>query len=123
MDLSKFFRSFGYALDGLKLAAQVDQNVRFHLIFGMLVLIISYVLGVSKIEFLFIIFAIFFVLITEMVNTAIEEMTNLILREHSREARIAKDIAAASVLLSATFSVIVAIVILIPRLLDFLNRI
>lgn len=120
MNLAKFIRSFGYAFDGLRLSIKVDQNVRFHLIVGILVLLISIFLKVPKAELLFVLFAIFFVVITELINTAIEEMTNLIKKEHSEEARIAKDVAAAAVLLSAIFAVIVGFVVLIPRLLELL---
>lgn len=112
----KLFSSFGYALDGIYLAAKLDQNVRFHLIVSVLVLVVSFLLKISTVEFLFIVLAIFFVLISEMVNTAIEEMTNLIIKEHHVSARIAKDIAAGAVLLSAVFSVIVASIILFPKL-------
>lgn len=112
----KLFSSFGYALDGLYLAVKLDQNVRFHLIMSVLVLVVSFILRISTVEFLFIIMAIFFVLISEMVNTAIEEMTNLIIKEHHVSARIAKDVAAGAVLLSAVFAVIVASIILLPKL-------
>ena len=117
MKLQKLIRSFGYAFQGIKFAVTLDQNIRFHLVFGFIVLILSLFLRVSKTELLFVIFAIFFVVITEMINTAIEEMTNLILKEHSREAKIAKDVAAGSVLLSAIFAVIVGLVVLIPHAL------
>ena len=117
MNISKLIRSFGYAFQGIKFAVTLDQNIRFHLVFGFIVLILSLFLRVSKTELLFVIFAIFFVVITEMINTAIEEMTNLILKEHSREAKIAKDVAAGSVLLSAIFAVIVGLVVLIPHAL------
>jgi len=111
-----FVASFKYALAGLRLAVKVDRNVRIHLTVGILVLILSYVLKIPVYEFIFVIFSIFFVIITEFVNTAIEEMTNLIKKEHSREAMIAKDIAAASVLLAAIFAVIVGLIIFVPYL-------
>lgn len=113
----KLFRSFGYALDGLYLAVKLDQNVRFHLVTSLFVLIISFYLKISTVEFLFILLSIFFVLISEMVNTAIEEMTNLITREHQISARIAKDVAAGAVLLSAVFAVIIASIILVPKII------
>ena len=118
MNINKFIRSFGYATEGLKLAVRLDQNVRFHLIVGTLVFIVSVLLKASKSDLLFVIFAIFFVVITEMINTAIEEMTNLILKEHSQEAKIAKDVAVGAVLHAATFAFIVGITVLVPRLLS-----
>ncbi len=116
MNIHKLARSFGYAIDGLKLAIKLDQNVRFHLIIGVLVFIAAVILQASKLDLMFVIFAIFFVIICEMINTAIEEMTNLIKIEHSMEARIAKDVAAGAVLLSAIFALIVGLLVLVPRL-------
>lgn len=120
MSFKKFIRSFGYAVAGLKISITVDQNVRFHLVVGTLVLMLSLFLKVPKPDLMFVIFAIFFVIICEMINTAIEEMTNLIKIEHSEEARIAKDVAAGAVLLSAIFAVTVGVFVILPRLLAFL---
>lgn len=114
MNTKKLVHSFGYAFEGLRLAVTLDQNVRFHLLVGTLVLLISVFLRITKIEMLFVVFAIFFVLITEMMNTAIEEMTNLIIKEHRMEAKIAKDVAAASVLLSALFAIVIGIAVFLP---------
>lgn len=123
MSINKLIHSFRFAFQGLKFAVLLDQNVRFHLITGTLVLIASLLLKVSKSELLFVIFAIFFVVITEMMNTAIEEMTNLILKEHSQEAKIAKDVAAGAVLLAAVFAVIVGVIVLVPNLLRLISNI
>lgn len=119
MNLKKLLKSFKYAYEGIRISVSVDQNVRFHLTAGIIVFILSLILNVSKSELMFVVFAIFFVIITEMINTAIEEMTNLIKREHSEEARIAKDVAAGAVLLAAVFAVIVGVVVLVPRILNF----
>lgn len=114
MNLKKFFRSFGFAFEGLRLAAKVDQNVRFHMVVGFAVFVLAFFLKIDRFEFLFIVLAVFFVIITEMLNTAVEEMTNLIVKEHREEARIAKDVAAAAVLLSALFAFIVGLIVFLP---------
>ncbi len=115
---NRLIKSFKYALEGIRLAVSLDLNVRIHLLASVVVLVLSFVLKVSTIEFLFIILAIFFVFISEMINTAIEEMTNLITREHHVSARIAKDVAAGAVLLSAVFSIIIASIILLPKIVE-----
>lgn len=114
--MTGFVNSFKYAFAGIKLALTLDRNVRLHVITGFVVLFLSYILRITSTEFVFVLFCIFFVLITEMMNTAIEEMTNLITKEHHREAMIAKDIAAAAVLLSAIFAAIVGFIIFTPYL-------
>lgn len=116
----KLVRSFGFAFDGLRLAVQVDQNVRFHLFAGAIALLLSLIFKIEKYEFFIVLISIFFVVITEMVNTAIEEMTNLIKEEHSSEARIAKDVAAGAVFLAAFFALIVGIVVFLPHFLKLI---
>lgn len=118
LNLKTFYRSFGYALEGLKLAVEHDQNVRIHLIIALLVIATSLYFQITAFEFLFVIFSIFFVVITELINTAIEEMTNLIVKEHRREAKIAKDVAAAAVLLSALFALTVGAVVFAPYIVS-----
>ena len=118
MNIKKLIHSFGYAFEGLKLAVTLDQNVRLHLVIGTLVLIVSILLKVTKMELLFVVFAIFFVLITEMINTAVEEMTNLIIKEHREEAKIAKDVSAAAVLLSSLFAIVVGVAVFLPYILN-----
>lgn len=120
MNLKKLIKSFGFAFQGIKISVLVDQNVRLHLITGTIVIVLCLILKVPKYEMMFVLFSIFFVLITEMINTAIEEMTNLIKREHSEEARIAKDVAAGAVLLSAIFALLVGVMVIVPRIINFL---
>jgi len=55
--------------------------------------------------------ATFLVFAAEMVNTALEEVINLVKEEHSERARIAKDVAAGMVLLAAIFAVIVGVIV------------
>jgi len=118
---NKLIRSFSFAFDGLRLAVQVDQNVRFHLFVGAIALLLSFIFKIEKYDFFIVLISIFFVVITEMVNTAIEEMTNLIKEEHSREARIAKDVAAGAVFLAALFALIVGIIVFLPHFLNLLQ--
>ncbi len=61
------------------------------------------------------------VICTEMINTAIEEMVNLLTNEHRLEAKIAKDVSAGMVLLTAMGSVIVGILVFTPHILKLLK--
>jgi diacylglycerol kinase len=114
----KTIRSHRYAWHGMVHIWRFHQNIRFHIITALVVIAMSYFLNISYIEYLFVLITIFFVIITEMMNTAIEEMTNLITTEHRKEAKIAKDVAAGAVFLSAAFAVIVGAIIFLPKILD-----
>ena len=114
-------KSFGYAFEGIRLGLSVDQNLRIHSFVGIFVIILSLFLRIQKSEFFLVVLAVFFVWFAELINTAIEEMTNLIVQEHRREAKIAKDVAAAAVLLSAVYAIIIGIVTIIPAVVGLIN--
>ena len=114
-------KSFGYAFEGIRLGLSVDQNLRIHSFVGIFVIILSLFLRLPKSEFFLVVLAVFFVWFAELINTAIEEMTNLIVQEHRKEAKIAKDVAAAAVLLSAVYAIIMGIVIIIPAFVGLIN--
>ena len=114
-------KSFGYAFEGIRLGLSVDQNLRIHSFVGTFVIILSLFLRLPKSEFFLVVLAVFFVWFAELINTAIEEMTNLIVQEHRKEAKIAKDVAAAAVLLSAVYAIIMGIVIIIPAFVGLIN--
>lgn len=118
--MKKSIKSFKYAFAGFIHVWQDHPNIRVHIISGAFVILLAYLLNISSIEYLFVLITIFFVIISEMMNTAIEEMTDLITKEHRKEAKIAKDVAAGAVLLSALFSIIVGIIIFVPRIIDLI---
>ena len=61
------------------------------------------------------------VISSEMINTAIEEMVNLITSEHKKEAKIAKDVAAGMVLVTSVGSVIIGFLIFTPYVFKLFN--
>lgn len=114
-------KSFGYAFEGIRLGLSVDQNLRIHTVVGFVAIALSLFLKLPKHEFFLVVLAVFFVWFAELINTAIEEMTNLIVQEHRREAKIAKDVAAAAVLLSAFFALLIGVSIILPSLLELFS--
>jgi diacylglycerol kinase len=114
--VGKLIKSFKHALSGLKHTLIFHQNLRVHVIVGFLTVLVGLILKISKIEWVVIVAAIFFVLIAEMINTALEEITNLVKEDHSERARIAKDVSAGMVLLAVIFAVVIGVVIFIPYL-------
>jgi len=116
IDLNKLYLSFHYALQGIKHAVKHDQNLRIHFVVAVLVVIASIIFHVNPFEMGILGTMILLVLAAEMINTAIEEMTDLITNEHRKEAKTAKDVSAGMVLLIATGSVIVGFLIFIPHI-------
>ena len=114
MDIRKLIKSFGYAIQGI-LTAMSEQNFRFHLLSAVIVIIAGFFTGLSITEWIIIVLVITLVIAAEMFNTAIERVVNLASPDYHPLAKQAKDVAAASVLVFATCSVIIGILIFLPK--------
>ncbi len=105
----KILKSFLYALQGLKYCITTQRNFRFHIVAAVSVLIASLFYNFSKAEMMWLWFAILFVLICEMINTAIESAIDMHGGEYNINAKISKDVAAGAVMLSAVMAFVIAI--------------
>lgn len=117
MKLKKLGFSFKCAFEGIYFALSLNQNLQIHFIVALIVIVASLLFRVNPFEMGILGVMILLVITTEMINTAIEEMTNLITNEHRKEAKIAKDVSAGMVLLTAIGSVLVGLLIFIPHIL------
>lgn len=121
MDFKKFRKSFHFAVAGIDYALNSDQNLVIHFIVACIVIIASIVLEVSSFEMAILGLTILLVITTEMLNTSIEKVTDLVTKEHRMDAKIAKDVASGMVLLVATGSMIIGVLIFLPHILKFLS--
>jgi diacylglycerol kinase (ATP) len=112
--LRKWLKSANCAIEGILYSAKTQKHLRFHFIAAAVALFLSYLLGVSRIEFIIISLAVILVLLAEMLNSSIEAMVDLLSPDHSEKARISKDIAAGSVLITAFGAVILGYIVLFP---------
>ena len=113
--MNKFLKSFGYATKGLLLAMS-GRNFKIQLISAIAAISLSTFLKISRIEFAIVFLTIGFVLATEMLNTAIEEICNKFHPETHPHIAVIKDVAAGAVLLSSIIALIVGIIIFVPRI-------
>lgn len=113
----KLVKSFGYAGEGLIYALKHNQNLRIHFITALFVIVLSVLFNISPFEMGILGVMIVLVISAEMINSAIEQMVDLITKEHRQEAKVAKDVAAGMVLVTAMGSVIVGILIFLPHVL------
>jgi diacylglycerol kinase len=116
INFSRFFISFTHAIEGVRYAFTHDQNLRIHFIAAIVVIIASIFFKVSAFEMGILGVMILLVICAEMINSAIEKMVDLITMEHRKEAKIAKDVSAGMVLLTAIGSVIVGVLIFVPHI-------
>lgn len=110
-DVKKFRRSFRYAYDGLKYALSTQQNMQFHFSAALFALVMAILFKLPKAEILFILLAVTLVIVCELINTAVEKAVDLAMPSHHPLAKIAKDVAAAAVLVSAVFAAIVGMIV------------
>ena len=113
-------KSFKFAISGMKEAFNKEPNLRTHVLFTFGVILAAYLLEFKAVEWALLIITIFLVLILELVNTAIESLVNLVSPEIRNEAKIAKDISAAVVLLGALLAAVIGRLLFVPKLLNLL---
>lgn len=113
--------SFYHAIMGVWHAIKTQPNLKVHLLIGAMVVLAGWWFDISRIEWLIILFTIMWVLVSEMINTSIEAVVDLISKEYSVEAKIAKDVAAGVVLVGAVGAVIVGVVIFGPYIFRIVN--
>ena len=108
--------SFDVAIRGIVEVLQTQRNMKFHFLAAIIIIITSLFLDLTKIELIALIFAIAFVLVTELINTVIESVVNLLSPEFNDIARRAKDISAGAVLLSAINAVVIGYLLFFTKL-------
>jgi diacylglycerol kinase (ATP) len=116
MPFKQWLKSANCAIEGILQAARTQRHVRYHLFSAVAVLLVCYVLGVTRMEFLILALAVIAVLLAELFNTAIEAVVDILSPDHNEKARIAKDIAAGAVLVTVFGAVVMGYTILSPYL-------
>lgn len=116
-----FFQSLKNALNGIKFVWQYGNNIKIQAVFGIFAIIIGIILNLSKIELLILILTIFTVLICEVFNTAIEKLVDLYTLEYNEIAKIVKDVAAGAVTLSSIMSIIIGIILFLPKIINYIG--
>jgi diacylglycerol kinase (ATP) len=99
--------SFNYAFEGIIHVLRTQRNMRIHFIVATAVLVVAVVENVTRIDLIALLLAIAFVLVAEMINTAIEGAIDVATSSFDPMAKLAKDIAAGAVLIAAINAVAV----------------
>nr|WP_073298335.1 diacylglycerol kinase family protein [Atopostipes suicloacalis] len=116
-----FFDSFRYAYQGVCTVFQEERNMRFHVLTTIVVLLVSLFLSLSISEWLWIFLVCFLVIVMEIWNTVIENTIDMFSPDYHPLAKKIKDMAAAAVLFTSIFSVVVGAIILLPKVLVFFH--
>jgi diacylglycerol kinase len=118
--LKSRFGSFKFAFHGLWSLLKNEHNSRIHLPAAIGAIALGIILKINLLEWGFLIIVIGMVFITELINSSLETLADLIDPEWNESIRKAKDYAAAAVLISAIISVVAGGLIFIPKILNLI---
>lgn len=113
--MNKRIKSFFYAGRGIKKAFVSEPNMRIHLAVSVLVVICGFIFHISRIEWMFCLFCFGLVFGAELLNSAIENIVDMVSPDYHPLAEKAKDMAAGGVLACAVFSALVGLIIFVPK--------
>jgi diacylglycerol kinase len=118
--LKKRIKSFYYAFSGIKIAVKTQHNLQIHLIAVFIVLIFGFLLKINVTEWLILIIIFSLVISSEIINSAIELITDIISPEYNIKAGKVKDMAAGAVLINAIAALIIGIIIFAPKIIQLI---
>ena len=118
----RFMNSFSYAYQGMKYAFYHEVNIFVMIIMALIAMILGILLHINYVEALVVTLLIGTILSLEMINCSIEATVDLVTKEKKELAKIAKDCASGAVFLMSLFSVIIGIMIYVPKILEFIKR-
>ena len=110
-------KSVGFALEGIVLYFKTQHNALIQAVVAIIVIVLGFILKADSTEWCFLICAIALVIISEMLNTAIEFLTDLASPEINPQAKKIKDVAAGAVLIAAIAAATIGMIIFVPKLM------
>jgi len=111
-------KSFIPALQGIYFLLLHEKNALIHLVATVFAFVMGFILNISSIEWLFVVLAITLVWVAELFNTSIEKLTDLSQPDFHPIAKVTKDFAAGAVLVTSFYSIIVAVIIFLPKIFN-----
>ncbi|RKY38958.1 MAG: diacylglycerol kinase [Candidatus Omnitrophota bacterium] len=119
MQKRSIINSFKFAIEGLDWAVKNQRNLRIHILVGAGVILFGFLLKISFIKMAILFLAIIFVIVCEIINTALELSLDFINgKKYHPSVKVVKDIVAGAVLFAALNAVIIGLIIFYPYLFD-----
>lgn len=114
--LSRLLKSYSYAFKGLFKTFREEQNLKIQIFAGLIVLFLGIFFSISRLEWAILTLAVCLVLTAEVINSAVERITDVLKPRINSYVKEIKDIMAAAVLLSSIAAVIIGLIIFWPYL-------
>ena len=119
LTISGQVQSVKYSLKGISIFFKNEYHAWIHAIAAIVVVAMGFVFGISNSEWIWLVFAIGFVFVAEMLNTAIEYTIDLVSPEFNPKAGAVKDVAAGAVTLAAITALIIGSLVFIPHFIKY----
>lgn len=113
--------SLKYAFDGLKYAYKNEQSMTVHIVVTILVIMFAFIFEISSYEWIIVVLCIGIMMCVELVNTSIEAVVDLVTKKYDEKAKVAKDVAAAVSVMFSITSIIVGLIIFVPKIINFIR--
>lgn len=120
MKNKNFLQSFSHALEGIAHTIKNERNMRFHILASILVIIAGILFRLSFTEFAVLFFAIGLVIASEMANTMVERIIDILYKSYDENAKIIKDVAAGMVAVSALTAALVGFCLFGGRIIQWI---
>ena len=119
--IKRLFKSFVYAFRGLFKTFREEQNLQIQAIIALFIVLLAWTLQINKIEWCLLIVVISLVILAEIINSAVERITDVLKPRINSYVKEIKDIMAAAVMLASLTAVIIGIIILGPYIIRLFN--
>jgi len=119
--IPKRLKSFTFAFNGLKILLREEHNSWIHVAITICVVMAGFLLQISLFEWVAVVLCIGLVITLELINSAIENMSDFVSPEKNDIIKKVKDLSAAAVFIAAICSAIVGIIIFLPKIIVLFN--
>jgi diacylglycerol kinase len=117
MNVKKRVNAFKYALEGIVSAFKTEVHLKVHLLAALVVVNAGFYFHITKTEWCFILLCCALVISLELINSAVEKLTDSVFKDVHPNAKYIKDVAAGAVLVASIVSVVIAVIIFCPYIL------
>ena len=117
------WKSFYHAFCGIKDNVVRERNLKIHIMIMVIVILLGLLLKINTMEWMICLILFGLVISLELVNTAIEVTIDIYIQEFDEKAKLAKDTAAGAVLVTAFVSIVIGLIIFIPKCLEILKSV
>ena len=117
ISIKRLIKSFGYAFSGIRMMIYQEQNAKIHLFAILIVAAAGFYFQLSALEWIAIVVVSGGVIAAEAFNTSIEALSNALSPEYNKQIKQVKDFAAGAVLMAALTSMIVGLIVFLPKIM------